>query len=59
MKITFPNNAALNIDGNQVFVLIGDNIQEGVAGFGDTLPEALRDLASNIEKEKVTVECVF
>lgn len=38
-------------DGNQVLALIGSNIQEGCAGFGDTLPDALRDLASEIEKE--------
>ena len=28
-------------DGNQVCALIGENIQEGYAGFGDTIPEAL------------------
>ena len=38
-------------DGNQVLALIGSNIQEGVCGFGDTLPDALRDLATQIEHE--------
>lgn len=38
-------------DGNQVLALIGPNIQEGTAGFGDTLPDALRELATEIEKE--------
>jgi hypothetical protein len=38
-------------DGNQVLALIGSDIQEGLAGFGDTLPDALRELANEIEKE--------
>ena len=33
------------VDGNQFCALIGDNIQEGCAGFGKTIPEALRALA--------------
>lgn len=36
-------------DGNLVCCMIGDNLQEGVAGFGDTVSEALKDLANNIE----------
>jgi hypothetical protein len=32
-------------DGTLVCALIGINLQEGIAGFGDTLQEALRDLA--------------
>jgi len=31
--------------------MIGSNPQEGIAGYGDTLPEALRDLANELEKE--------
>ena len=41
-------------DGDQVLALIGPNIQEGCAGFGDTLADARRALADEIEKE-VTV----
>jgi hypothetical protein len=31
----------VSIDGNQYCVLYGDNIQDGVAGFGDTLIDAI------------------
>lgn len=36
-------------DGDQVCVLWGENLQEGRIGFGDTLSEALRDLALSVE----------
>jgi hypothetical protein len=35
------------MDGGQWCALLGDNLQEGVCGFGDTPAEALRDLADN------------
>lgn len=38
-------------DGGQVCALIGPNLAEGVSGYGDTLPDALRALADAIEKE--------
>jgi len=38
-------------DGNKVCALIGSNLQEGVSGFGDNLPDALRDLADELERE--------
>ena len=37
------------LDGNQWCALVGENLQEGVAGFGDTPSDALRDLADQIE----------
>lgn len=49
-------------DGNQVYALIGDagaalrGESAGVIGFGDTLPDALRELADAIEKEVEPVE---
>lgn len=38
---------SLSIDGNQYCALYGDNLQDGVAGFGDTPEAAMRsfDLA--------------
>lgn len=33
-------------DGNQWCLLYGDNLQEGVAGFGDTPAEAARDFTN-------------
>lgn len=34
---------ALKMDGNQWCALYGDNLQEGVAGFGDTPAAAMRE----------------
>ena len=39
-------------DGNAIGVMIGRNLQDGVSGWGDTVPEALRDLALAIERER-------
>jgi len=36
-------------DGNMWYALIGPNLQEGEAGFGETLPEALTNLAELLE----------
>jgi hypothetical protein len=36
-------------DGTLWCALIGPNIQEGISGFGNTVQEALRDLADKIE----------
>jgi predicted RNase H-like HicB family nuclease len=42
-------------DGNQVYALIGKDYMEGCVGFGDTLADALRDLANAIEREVTVV----
>ena len=39
-------------DGNAIIALIGADLQNGIAGCGDTASEALRDLADAIEREK-------
>ena len=40
-------------DGNQWCILVGDNIQEGICGFGDTIDEALYQLLKDVlEKQK-------
>jgi len=36
----------IGIDGNKWFCLLGPNLHEGIAGFGDTPQDALRDLAT-------------
>lgn len=40
----------LVVDGDQWMFLIGEDLQNGIAGFGDTIPEALNDLAKNIKE---------
>ena len=38
-------------DGNQIIAMVGRDLQSGVGGFGNTISEALRKLADNMEKE--------
>jgi len=37
-------------DGNAWCALIGQNLQDGVSGFGETVQEALRNLADRIQE---------
>lgn len=41
----------ISIDGNQWCVLFGDNLQDGVAGFGDSPQEAMNDFDKNFTKK--------
>lgn len=43
-------------DGNQIVALYGDNLQDGVAGFGGTVTNALRDLARQLDEEQLDLE---
>ena len=43
----------LFIDGNQWCALYGDNLQDGVAGFGDTPDKAMRNFDLNWCEQKV------
>lgn len=38
------------LDGNQWCALLGENIQEGIAGFGLSPKEALESLAGELEE---------
>ena len=42
---------ALSIDGNKWCALYGDNLQDGVAGFGDSPAEAMWDFDINWSKK--------
>jgi hypothetical protein len=41
----------LFLDGNQWGALVGENLSVGVAGFGDSVNDAVSELATNVEKE--------
>ena len=41
----------ISIDGNQWCVLYGKDLQDGVAGFGDSPEKAMQDFNSNWVKE--------
>jgi hypothetical protein len=43
-------------DGNLVSALIGKDLVVGVSGFGETIPDALRELANNLIGEAVWIE---
>ena len=48
--MTTPNGIIqISLDGNLWCALVGENLQEGLAGFGTTPSEALRGLAEEIE----------
>ena len=44
--------AKLSKDGNMWCFLWGDNLQEGVCGFGETIYDAAWDFYLNIKREK-------
>lgn len=49
-SVLYQSSLKISRDGNQYCVLMGDNLQEGVAGFGKTLLKALHNFDCNIEK---------
>lgn len=58
MKVNFANigvvvEAALTKDGKQFCVLAGDNLQSGIAGFGDTANKATSDFRKNFRNETI------
>lgn len=46
----------LSLDGNKWCALIGWDLQEGVAGFGDTPEEAIADLADELQRLAVKLK---
>ena len=45
---------ALSRDGNMWCALYGENLQEGIAGFGETAAAAMTEFDQNWLKEKIT-----
>jgi hypothetical protein len=41
----------LTWDGDKICALAGNDLQEGVSGFGDDVPKALEDLVNRIRSE--------
>ena len=42
----------LNREGNMIIAMIGRDRQAGIAGYGESAAEALRDLAAALQYEK-------
>lgn len=46
----------ISLDGNQWCALVGQNLQEGIAGFADTPLCAIRQLCDELEKTPWNLE---
>jgi hypothetical protein len=55
-RVIVTGTVSLAWDGNALSALAGEDIVVGVSGFGDSVHEALRDLAHNLIREAVWVE---
>lgn len=49
----YQQSLKITRDGNNFCVLMGENLQEGVAGFGKTLADAMSDFDMNFYKEEI------
>jgi hypothetical protein len=55
-RVLQENEIRLSWDGNQICALVGPDLVAGVAGFGDSVHDALRELADNLVREGVWIE---
>lgn len=45
----------ISLDGNSYCALVGENLQEGIAGFGDTPLQALSNLCLALKSEPLNL----
>jgi hypothetical protein len=55
MEILNARHVELLLDNDGICALVGFEPQVGCCGFGLTVPEALRDLAAQLERGNITV----
>ena len=55
-RVIRANAVELAWDGNKMSALVGDDLVVGVSGFGDSVHDALRELAENLIREGVWIE---
>lgn len=55
MKLIRAQQIRLMWEGDKICALVGTDLQDGVGGFGDTVPEALADLINGLKSEDVTI----
>ena len=55
-RVLQANQVRLSSDGNQICALVGPDLMMGVSGFGDSVHEALAELAANLVHEAVWIE---
>ena len=46
----FGETVTIQMDGNKIHIMWGENIQEAINGFGDSIPEALIAFANDWEQ---------
>jgi hypothetical protein len=54
MRLIRTREIQLLWDGDRICALAGPDLQEGAAGFGETVPEALADLVKTIQADSDT-----
>jgi hypothetical protein len=55
MELVRENLIRLTWKDDRICAMLGIEFHQDRAGFGETVPEALRDLAAKIEKQDLTV----
>lgn len=55
-RVIRTNAVELAWDGNAMSVLVGEDLVIGASGFGDSVHEALRELAENLIREGIWIE---
>jgi hypothetical protein len=55
-RVLQENQILFEWDGNQICALVGPDLVAGVAGFGDSVYDALRELADSLVREGVWIE---
>lgn len=50
-----PMIVTVSLDGNRWCVLFGENLQEGIFGFGETQPDAFRSFAQALDESGVVI----
>jgi hypothetical protein len=50
---TDPFKIKISVDGDQWSALLGDNIREGICGFGPTLEQALHHFSSELKRQYI------
>lgn len=55
LRLIRTREIRLTWDGDKICALAGNDLPEGVSGFGDDVPEALADLVNRIRSEETTI----
>ena len=52
-SVLYQKSLKISIDGDKYCVLLGENIQSGIAGFGDTMRDAMNNFDANFDNQKL------